>query len=165
VIPFIVILAGEYPVDLYRFVSWSLTIASVVTLSWPVNIPFLALAYKVRQGRQPIDMEAGEFWWRCSFGALGVAGISLVLLGLNYSLVRMTELPAGPVQLTLLLAYLPAGIGFVLWMMALEDMLQATSVFLLYVLLPGIPLLVVGWMIHLWQTIQQNFGWLLSPGL
>ena len=149
--------------DLYRFVSWCLTIAAIVTLAWPINIPLLALAYKVRQGRQPIDMEAGEFWWRCSFGALGLAGISLVLLGLNYSLVRLIELPAGPVQLTLLLAYLPAAIGFVLWMMGLDDVLQAMSIFFLYVLLPGVPLLGVGWIIRVWESIQQNFGWLLSP--
>src|SRR5262249_55561782 len=135
----------DFPLDIYRFVSWCLVTISLVTLIWPVNIPLLALAYRVRQGQQPVDMEAGEFWWRCSFGTLGLAGISLVLLGLNYCLVQMTGLPIGPVQLTLLLGYLPAAIGFLLWILALEDMLQAASVFFLYILLPGSLLLLAGW--------------------
>jgi hypothetical protein len=150
-------------VDLYRFVSWCLVTISVVTLIWPVNIPLLALAYRVRQGRQSVDMEPGEFWWRCSFGSLGLACLSLVLLGLNYCLVRMAELPPGPVQLTLFLGYVPAGIGFLLWMLAFEDMLEATSVFLLYILLPGIVVLLIGRLTHSWETLSQRAGWLLAP--
>jgi len=150
-------------VDVYRFVSWCLTIIAVVTLIWPVNIGLLALAYKVRQGRQPIDMEPSEFWWRCCFGALGLLGISVVLLGLNYLLVQMAGMPAGPVQIMLLFGYVLAALGFLFWMIAHEDLLHAASVFFLYVLLPGVPLLLIGRMTHSWEKLMQFAPWLLSP--
>jgi hypothetical protein len=59
------------------------------------------------------------------------------------------------------LAYLPAGIGFLFWMLALEDMLQASSVFLLYILLPGLPLLLIGRLAGVWEAVKQSAPWLL----
>jgi hypothetical protein len=150
-------------VDVYRFVSWCLTVIAVVTIIWPVNSALLALAYKVRQGRQPIEMEAYEFWWRCCFGALGMFGMSLVLLGLDYLMVRTAGMPAGPVQFMLLMAYIAAAIGYLFWMIAHEDLLHAASVFFLYVLLPGVPLLLIGRMTHSWEKLMQFAPWLLSP--
>jgi hypothetical protein len=134
-----------------------------VTVLWPLNIPLVALAYKVRQGTKPIDMEPGEFWWRCTFATLGLAGFSLVLLGLNYFLVTTVQMPLGPVQTVLFLVYLAAAIGYVFWMFARDDMLEAISIFLLYVLLPGLPLLLIGRLTHFWETVTQWAPWLLSP--
>ena len=48
------------------------------------------------------------------------------------------------------------------WMLALEDMVQALSVFLLYVGLPGLPLLLIGWLFGLWTWLAANAPWLLS---
>jgi hypothetical protein len=136
---------------------------AAVTLIWPVNIPLVALAVKVRQGRKPIDMEAYELWWRCTFAALGLAVLTLILVGLNYLLVQSAEMPVGPVHLVLLLAYLPAAIGYTYWIMGLDDLLEAAGIFALYILLPGLPLLLAGRLAHWWEALTQLAPWLLSP--
>jgi hypothetical protein len=156
-------LAGGNPVAFYGFFSWCLTVLAVVTLVWPLNIPLIALAYKVRQGGQKIDMEAREFWTRSTFAALGLAVLSLVALGLTYLLVVGAELPRGQMHLVLLLAYLPVAVWFVFWIYALEDLLQGLSVFSLYILLPLLPLLLIGRLTPLWSIVRQAAPWLLPP--
>src|SRR5262245_32900724 len=117
-------LAGGDPVTFYGFFSWCLTVLAVVTLVWPLNIPLMALAYKVRQGGQKIDMEDREFWTRSTFAALGLTALSLVTLGIAYLLIAGAELPAGQMHLVLLLAYLPLAVWFLFWIYAMEDLLQ-----------------------------------------
>jgi hypothetical protein len=152
-----------HPVAFYGFFSWCLTVLAVVTLVWPLNIPLLALAYKVRQGGQKVDMEPREFWTRSTFAALGLTFLSLVFLGITYLLVAGAELPAGQMHLVLLLAYLPLAVWFLFWIYALEDLLQGLSVLSLYVLLPLVPLLVVGRITPLWRFVRQAAPWLLPP--
>ena len=146
---------------LFLFVSWCLGVIAVVTLAWPLNIPLVALAYKVRLGYRPIPLERSAFWWRSTFASLGLAGITLVLLGLVYALVAGAELRPDQVELVLLLAYLPAAVWFLFWIYAMEDMLEALGVFLLYVFLPGLPLLLIGWLAGTWSKLAEEFPWLL----
>jgi hypothetical protein len=150
-------------VDLFGLVSRSLVVILCVTLVWPANIVLLALAYKVRQGRQSAGIRGPELWWRCALAAVALAVLSLVLIAMAYLLAEMAELSPGPVQLTLLIAYLPAAVALLFWMLALEDMLQALSVFCLYILLPGLPLLLVGRYAGLWETLRRQTPWLLLP--
>jgi hypothetical protein len=154
-------------VDFFSFVAWMLVTVVVVTALWPLNIPLLALAAKVRQGTQKLDYEVAEFWWRCTFGALGLAVLTLILLGLCYGLIVEMEFgqqaqAKGIIQLVLLAIYLPLAVLYLFWMLALEDMVQALSVFLLYVGLPGLPLLLLGWLFGLWTWLAANAPWLLS---
>ena len=147
--------------DIFGFFSWCLVVISAVTLLWPVNILFMALAWKVRQaGKSIVDMEPPEFWWRCTFGSLGLAVLSIINLTLVYLLVKEAEMPVGPVALTLLLIYLGSAIFYVFWMLALDDMMQGATVFLLYVLLPGIPILLIGKLFHWWIRIRELAPWL-----
>jgi hypothetical protein len=148
-------------VDLFRFVSWCLVTTSAVTLIWPVNILFAALAYKVRHGSTPVAMLAREFWGRSTFAALGLAFLTVVILGLDYLLVASVKAPIGPVQLTLLMVYMAAAAGYLFWMFALDDILQAFSIFFLYILLPGFPLLLIGRFAHLWTRLMEKAPWLL----
>ena len=149
--------------DLFVFASWCLVTVAIVTLSWPANLPLIALAYKVRHGSKPIDMESREFWIRSTLASLGLAGMTLVMLGLAYVLVVQAELPSGQIHLVLLLAYAPAAVGYIFWVYALEDMVQALGVFLLYVLLPGFPLLLIGRFAGWWDKLRQTGSWLLPP--
>src|SRR5262249_8970640 len=104
----------------------------------------------------------GELWWRCALASLGLAILSLIFVGLNYVLVSLLEMPKGPVQTILLLGYIPSAITYIWWSLALEDLVQGTGVFLLYILLPALPLLLVGRIVGLWQALEQNAGWFLS---
>ena len=108
-------------------------------------------------------MEPGEFWWRCTFGALGLDVGSILFLTVNYAIVTQPEMPIGPVHLTLLILYFAAAVGFLFWILAMEDAVQAASVFMLYILLPVLPVLLLGRIFHLWEKVQQTAPWLLSP--
>jgi hypothetical protein len=148
-------------VVLFHFFSWALAVVGLVTLLWPLNVPLLALAYKVRQGGKKIDMEPREFWGRSLFGALGLAVLFLLLLGLAYVLVEGAELPAPQVLFFLLLLYLPVAAFYLFWMYALEDFLQGFSVFALYVLLPTLPILLAGRFTGLWRVVRGLIPWII----
>jgi hypothetical protein len=150
-------------VALFTFVSWCLTTIAAVTLIWPLNIPLVALAYKVRRGYQPVALERRAFWWRSTFAALSLAGLTLVLLILLYALVEGAEFRPYQVQLILLMAYLPAAVWILFVMFALEDMLEALSLFLLYILLAGLPLLLLGRLAGWWDKLGEEVPWLMKP--
>jgi hypothetical protein len=148
-------------VALFKFVSWCLVAITVVTLMWPLNVPLAALAYKVRLGYRPIPLERNALWLRATFAALGLCGMTLVLLGLNYALVAGAELKPEQVQIVLLMLYLPAAVAYLFWIFAMEDMLDALGLFLLYILLPGLPLLLLGRLFGWWNTLGREAPWLL----
>jgi hypothetical protein len=148
--------------QLFGYVGWVVAIVCAVTLAWPLNVPLMALAYKVRHGSQPLDVEGSELWTRSALASVGPAGLSLALLLLAYALVRGAQLPSGPTLLVLLLLYLPAAVGFVTWCWGYDEFVDGLGVFLIYVLLPGLPLLLVGWLAGLARPLADRAPWLLS---
>ncbi|HEV3261972.1 MAG TPA: hypothetical protein VG013_34295 [Gemmataceae bacterium] len=142
-------------------VSWTLVMVAAVTVIWPLNIPLVALAYKVRHGGAPIPLETANFWARSTFASLGLCVLSLVLVGLVYALVRGAGMPPEIMDLMLLMAYVPAAVWFLFWMFALEDMLEGLSLFLLYILLPALPIFLIGRFTGLWQKLADGSPWLL----
>ena len=150
--------------DLFHFCSWALVVLITVAVAWPLNIPLLYLACKVRRGGQPLDYEPGDFWWRCVCGTLGLALFGLVCVGIAYAVNVGGELDRanwGIIHLVLLLLFIPGGVAFLWWILALEDLLEGLQVFLLYVLIPAAPVLLVGWLTGLWRTLGQHAPWLL----
>jgi hypothetical protein len=152
-------------VDLFKAISPFFTVLVTVAVIWPLNVPLLAAAVKVSQGTAKLDYGPRELWTRCTFGALGLALMALLLLGLAYGLIVEAEFKdaAGGIHLVLLLLYVAGGIGFLFWVLALEDFVQALSIFAIYFLLPGVPLFLVGWLFGLWKAIAASAPWLLSP--
>jgi hypothetical protein len=150
-------------VDLFAVLGWVVAVLCLVTLAFPLNVPLMALAYKVRHGNAPLDVEGSELWTRSVLAAVGPAGMSLVLLVLAYALVQGAELPRGGTLVVLLLAYLPAAIAYVTWCWGFDEFVDGLSVFLIYVLMPGLPLLLVGWLVGLWRTVAEKAPWLLTP--
>ena len=148
---------------LYNFFSWCLTYITVITVFFPVNVLLMALAYKIRNGGQKIDMEPKEFWWRSTFAALGLAVLSLILVGAAYLLIVGAELPAGQLHLVLFMVYLPAAVAYGFWIYALEDLLQGLSVLSLYILLPVLPLILAGRLTGMWRGLRQTLPWLMPP--
>jgi hypothetical protein len=149
-------------VDILAFLAWSLVLIHGVAVLWPLNVAFMALAFKVQNGPAPLPLEGGEFWTRSTFAALGLAVLSLILIGLAYLFVGTLELPGGPVHLVLLLLYLPLAVACVFWLFALDDVLQALSIFGIYVLLPGTVLLVLAWWFKWFDRVKANLPWLLA---
>ena len=149
--------------QLFAFVGWLVALVCAVTLALPLNVPVMALAYKVRRGNEPLDVEGAELWTRSGLASAGLAGMSLVLLVLAYALVRGAELPQGPTLLVLFLAYLPAAVGYVTWCWGYDEFVDGLGVFLIYVLLPGLPLLLIGWLAGLARSLPEKADWLLTP--
>jgi hypothetical protein len=152
-------------VDLFAFVSWTVAVLCAVTLAWPLNVPLMAFAYKVRLGTKPLDVEGSEFWTRAALASVGPAAMSLVLLVLAYALVQLAGLPQGATVLVLFLLYLPAAVGYVTWCWGYDEFVDGLGLFLIYVLLPGLPLVLVGWLTGLWHRLADNAPWLLTPNV
>jgi hypothetical protein len=150
-------------VDIYAFASWCFTLVVLVTVAWPVNACFLALAVKISKGRSKLDMSLGELFWRSLGGSLGLALASLVSMGIAYWLVASAGVPAGMVHIGLIFLFVLFAIGFLVWILATDDLGQTLSIFLLYVLLPGLPLLLLGRFFGLWMWLRQSAPWML-PG-
>lgn len=148
--------------DLFSFAAWLLLTVVVVTIAWPLNVPLMALAIKVRRGTQPIGYEPAELWWRCAFASLGLAVLALIVVGMSYGLIVEMEFDKarGAVHLVLLLVYFAAGIPYVFWILGLEDMVEAAGIFVLYVFLPGLPLFGLGWLLGLGDRVAPLVPWL-----
>jgi hypothetical protein len=153
----------ENRVGLFAFFSWCLVTVVAVTILWPVNILLMALAYKVRLGYKPLDMEASDLWLRSALASFSLFLLTLLLLLATYGLIDGADLPPGPIQLALLMAYLPAGVGLVYWLFGLDDLLEALGIFLLYILMAGLPLLLIGRLTGLWGALGRQAPWLLFP--
>jgi len=152
-------------VDLFKTVSPIVTVVVLVCLLWPLNLPLLALAVKVRSGAGKLDYEGpSEYWWRCTLGSFGVAVMSLIMAGLLYGLIEEMAFkePAGIIHLALLMMFVPAAAGYLFWALALEDFIQALSVLTIYLLLPGLLLLLVGWLTGWGKILVPYAPWLLS---
>ena len=149
--------------DLFGFVGWLVAVVCAVTLAWPLNVPLMAFAYKVRRGSEPLDVEGSELWTRSALASAGPAGMSLALLALAYALVQGAELPRGPTLVVLLLAYLPAAVAYVSWCWGYDEFVDGLGLFLVYLLLPGLPLLLIGWLAGFWRPLADKAPWLLGP--
>jgi hypothetical protein len=147
-------------VELFNFFRLMLAVIATVTIFWPVNVPVLALAYKVRLGQGTNPLEKGPFWTRSTFAALGLAGMSLVLVGLDWFLIKQFEFPAGPVHLLLFMVYVPPAVWYLFVLYAFEDLLQALGVFVLYIFLPGLPLLLIEKVFGFWRPLRYALDWL-----
>ncbi len=149
---------------LFQAVAAAFMAISFATLIWPLNVPVAAGAYKIYHGGKPPPFEPKEFWVRSALTALGLAVLTAVFLFVLYLLVGEFELKEvqGEIEVSLFVIYLPAGIVYVFWMYALEDMMEATGVFFLYVLLPGLPFLLIYWLAHLGTKLSAAIPWLVA---
>jgi hypothetical protein len=126
-----------------------LFVAMLGTLLWPLNIPLMAAAYRVRLGQHPLPFEGTEFWVRSLFASLGMAVLGWVVVLLHLLLVRGIEVPPMMSLTIVLIIYVPIALPFLHWIMAFDEFVEAISLFLLYLLLPGVPFLLLGWIFRL----------------
>ena len=148
--------------ELFNFFHWALATTIAVVMLWPVNVPILALAYKVQHGPNPIPMERSEFWTRSTFAALVLAVAGLGCAVVDYLLVTGADLPAGPIHLMVFMAFLPAGAWLLFWMYAMDDLGPAFSLLLIYLCLPGFVLTLLTWL-GLWFPVGLAESWLAKP--
>jgi hypothetical protein len=122
--------------EFFEFFRQVLILLIIISLYFPINVPLAALAYKVRNGAQPIPLGIVSFWVRSLAAAMGMVILSLSLLGVD-AVLTTGGLPAGPVHLVMFMMYLPLGSWWMFTVFALEDAWEGLSTLLLYVFLPG----------------------------
>ena len=150
--------------EFYYFLRGTLAWTATVALLWPFNIPMAALAYKIRLGPNKNPLKPKEYWVRSGAVATVVAAITLVALVLDYVLAEEMDFPAGPVHLVVFMAYVPAAVWAIFVFFALEDLMQALSVFVIYIYLPVLVLYVLNAIIGFWQPlVDLAGGWLKVP--
>ena len=148
--------------EFYYFLRGTLAWTATVALLWPFNIPMAALAYKIRLGPNKNPLKPKEYWVRSGAVATVVAAITLVALVLDYVLAEEMDFPAGPVHLVVFMAYVPAAVWAIFVFFALEDLMQALSVFVIYIYLPVLVLYVLNAIIGFWQPLVDLAGGMLK---
>lgn len=147
--------------DLYRLFTYALDVILVVTILCPLNVPLMRLAFRIWRGSEPMGMEPREVWVRSIWSSLSLFGLSLTVVILSFFLVEVGGLgdAQGPLMLVFFLLYVPAALYalYNLWM--LEDLGQALSIFLIYVLVPGLPLLLLAWLSPLGRLVKGLAPW------
>ena len=150
--------------EFYYFLRGTLAWTATVAILWPFNILLAALAYKIRLGPNKNPLKPKEYWVRSGAVATVVAAITLVALVLDYVLAEEMDFPAGPVHLVVFMAYVPAAVWAIFVFFALEDLMQALSVFVIYIYLPVLVLYVLNAIIGFWQLlVDLAGGWLKVP--
>ncbi|MCI0459029.1 MAG: hypothetical protein L0Z62_18895 [Gemmataceae bacterium] len=115
----------------------NLVVALAVAL--PLSVPLMALAYKVNHGNRPLPMERQEFWLRSLGSGVGLNVLWLCVAALGPVLVA-GGFPPTYAYTGLALVFVPLGLWYLIWMFALEDLLQALGLYLLFCVLFAVAL-------------------------
>jgi hypothetical protein len=132
-----------------------LVIGLLGSIAWPLNVPLMALAYKVRNGQQPIPFEPKEYWLRSTFAALGLAVLGWIFLPLYLVLFSLAGVPELIGVIVLSIVYLPLALVFLHWMMAFDELVETIGLLVVYLLLPGLPLVLLGLIFGLARKVGQ----------
>ena len=158
-------LSGRWTMDLFDVFRSSFVWMVTVAVPWPINIPMAGLAYKIRQGNKPIDMESDEFWWRCTGGTFILSLITLAFIYLDTVLTGDADLPPGPVHMVVFLGYLAAASWLYFIFFALEDFFQALGMVLIYLYIPMTVLYLFNLLTHWWTPLLELVPLEKIPGL
>jgi hypothetical protein len=144
-----------------QMLAWSVTVA----LFGFVTFPWLIVAYKIWHGNKPIDEDLKDELlirsWFAGWG-LGAASIGFVLLDYAAANENWLYLPAGPVHIVLVLAYLAFAAWAMMYFFSMEDFFSGLSLAVIYLYIPTALLFVVS---LLFDNPLQVYvlKWLVEP--
>jgi hypothetical protein len=152
-------------VELYQFFCGALAWIATVAVLWPVNIPLIALAYKIQKGGRPLgEEEEEEFWSRCMWAAGLLAVLTIAFVFLDYFIINVTDFPPGPIHLVVLMGYIPAAAFVTLYAFGYADLLDGLGTFVIYIGLPVFALMIVNAFTGLWNgPLSVAYGFLKMP--
>src|SRR5262245_30440383 len=125
--------------EFYTFVRGCLAWTATVEACFPLNVPMLYFAYRIREGRvvdEDTRMENDELWKRSALGAAVLAAMMVAFVFADVVLARWGELPAGITHFVLFLAYVAAGAYVVMYFFAYDDYFQGLGQLTLYLAIP-----------------------------
>jgi hypothetical protein len=155
--------------DFYAFVwhllAWSITVA----LLWPVMFPWLRVAYKIWNGRAPVEEElAEELWVRCAYASFFTTVAAVGLLFLDYLFIEFTDFPPGVIHNVLYFGLLALIAGIMYYCFFMEDFFQGLMLAVIYLYIPNV-LLFLMWLVvsRYWPFSHGLFSyvqsWLRDP--
>jgi hypothetical protein len=149
--------------ELYEFLRGTLAWTATIACLWPINVPWIALAFKVQQGSRPIDMENDEYWWRSIWASLVLALITAGFVFVDYLLADGAQFPPGPIHLIVYVAYVPVAVWILTLFFAMDDLLHGLSLFMIYLYLPTFVLFALntalGWLNPRLRFWDWFLGW------
>ncbi len=150
--------------ELYKFFWGALGWIATVACLWPLNIPLIALAYKIQNGPKPIEIEREELWYRSAFGAGMLALMTAAFIFLDYVLIDWTDMPAGPIHLVIFACYVPAAGWLMLISFAYADLFEGVAMLVIYLGLPVFVLFLINAVLGIWNfPLSIAFDYLKTP--
>ncbi|MCI0640234.1 MAG: hypothetical protein L0Y72_29295 [Gemmataceae bacterium] len=150
--------------ELFAFFRDTLAWIATITVLLPLNIPMLALAYRIQNGPKPLDMEPAELWSRAGGAGVCLAALCAAFVYLDYLLADAAELPPGPIHLLILFGYVPAAVWIVFVFFAYSDLFDALSVLVIDLGLPIFVLFFLNAIFGLWKwALNFAYDWLKEP--
>jgi hypothetical protein len=151
-------------VELYKFFWGALAWIATFAVLWPINVPVIALAYKIQHGARPISIEREELWYRSFLGAGMLALLTAGAVLVDYFLVDLTGFPAGPIHLVIFAGYVAAAAWLMFIAFAYTDLLEGLGIFTIYVGLPVFLLFVINAVLGIWNwPLSVAYDYLKTP--
>jgi len=151
-------------VELYKFFWGALAWIATVVVLWPINVPLLALAYKIQNGPKPLAIGRVELWYRSLVGAGLLALMTVGFIFLDYVFIDLTDFPPGPIHLVIFMAYIPAGAYVLLVSFAFAELLEGLGVLVIYIVLPVLVLFLINAISDIWEgPLGVAYGFLKPP--
>jgi len=149
----------------YAFVRECLAWIASVACLFPVSIPLLYLAYRIREGGATVDdenrMENDELWKRSAIASAVLAAATLAFLFADVVLAKWAEVSAGIVHFVLFLLYFPAAAFIVMVVFAYDDYFAGLSQLTIFLAVPIAVLFVINALLGIWDPWLNIFrGWL-----
>ena len=147
--------------ELYDFFRglFAWTVADAVL--WPLNVPMLALAFKIQTGAKRLPFNREQLWWRSTFAALFLGLTAIAFTVLDYLLVAAAEFPAGPVHLVAFAGFVPVAAWILFVMFAHSELFEGLGLFVIYIYLPTFVLFVVNQLLGIWNPLlNYAYEWI-----
>jgi hypothetical protein len=140
--------------ELYLFFHGALAWIATVAILWPINIPMLALAYRIHNIPEQYAIEPEELWWpRATGGAFCIAILTVAAVALDYVMVDWGEVPAGPAHLVVFMAWVPAATWILFIWFAYTDVFEGLSLLIIYLGIPIFVLIVLNAIFGFWNFL------------
>jgi hypothetical protein len=139
------------------FLAWTASIACL----FPINVPLLYLAHRIREGGATTEenrMDSEELWKRSALGSIVLALVTAALFFVDVVLATWADMPPGIIHFVILLAYIPAAAFVLMMFLAYDDYFHGLGLLTVYLGLPLFVLWIVNVLLGVWNPVVRFFA-------
>jgi hypothetical protein len=154
--------------EFYSFLRGSLAWIASWVLLYPLYVPALFYAHRIREGPVPEDdetrMDNGEVWTRSFLGALVIWLLTVACLFADLILADWLALPAGIIHMVILIVFFGAAAFLLMQFFAYDDYFFGLSLLSLSLFLPILVLFIANSLVGFWNPwLNFLLGYLKEP--